>query len=198
MFIEPYIRSRRLLTLLSNGDGNWARAVKPREIAGISRFPENRARLVSARQSRRSRLRTRNRNDRGVDKVGVRHKGGSGASKGMRESASNHEFNAFYHDSSDFFRAGTLFPQSLRYYRVQSGHEIDTGQFIPPHFSLSLSAYLGSTSAVAIDRVIKRDFVRKHRNHLASMDLTPTDSRRSFLTPQALSIDVIKRRSIVH
>lgn len=30
-----------------NGDGNRARAVKPREIAGVSRFPENRTRLVA-------------------------------------------------------------------------------------------------------------------------------------------------------
>lgn len=40
--------------------------------------------------------------------------------------------------SSGFFRAGIVFPQSPRYYRVQSGHEIDAAQLIPSHLSLFL------------------------------------------------------------
>lgn len=61
----------------------------------------------------------------------------------MRESASNHEFNAFYHGSPGFFRAGIVFPQSPRYHRAQSGHEIDAARLIHLSlFSFSLSPSL--------------------------------------------------------
>lgn len=105
---------------------------------------------------RRSRLTTRNRDSRGVDKVGARHKGGSDASKGMRESASNHEFNAFYHGSPSFFRAEIIFPQSPSrivgaWNRRYSAHSSS------PSLSFSLSVQCRQP---ANDRITRRDFAR--------------------------------------
>jgi len=113
--------------------------VKPSGIAFL-RFPENRTQLGGEPRRRRWSRDEKSRWPAAevAELVGARHKGGSGASKGMRESASNHEFNAFYRGSRDFFRAGIVFPQSPRYHRAQSGHEIDARcSLILPRLSFS-------------------------------------------------------------
>jgi len=152
---------------VSDDDGNRARAVKPSGIAFL-RFPENRSQRARGGLASRREIAM-------ATEVGARHKGRSGASKGMRESASNHEFNAFYRGSRGFFRCGIVFPQSPRYHRAQSGHEIDARcSLILPRLSFSRPFPSPASSrvryrqpAVAINRRYLDAIPRENRIRLA-------------------------------
>jgi len=94
----------------------------------------------SAHRSRRSRLATRNCDNRGVDKVGARHKGGSGASKGMRESASNHELTLFITVLRASFAPGSFshsHHDTIAYSRGMKSTLLNSF-FLTPPLSLSL------------------------------------------------------------
>lgn len=102
---------RRIVPPCHRGDdGNRASSCRETErnyLFSISR------KSSAVTHRRRSYLATRNRDGESlVAEVGARHKGESGtqASKGMRESASNHEFNAFYRGSPASFSRRDRFP----------------------------------------------------------------------------------------